>query len=144
MAPSRVTDADFLALLRRMKARRQRVRVATAKFRVGQHVQIRKEKMIFAEAAENNFSTEIFRIVKLILRRARVVYELEDLNGTPTDVQFYPEELSPVRITSRMTYKIDKIMDNRVRRGIREVLVRWQIYGRDFDSWIHAASAKPI
>jgi hypothetical protein len=35
MAPSRMTDADVLAIWRRMEARRQRVRVATAKFRVG-------------------------------------------------------------------------------------------------------------
>jgi hypothetical protein len=35
MAPSRVTDADVLAIWRRMDAKRQRVRVATATFRVG-------------------------------------------------------------------------------------------------------------
>jgi len=63
------------------------VRVATAKFRVRQHVRISKEKLKIAMAAEHNFSTEIFRIVNVIHRRARVVYELEDLNGTPIDGQ---------------------------------------------------------
>ena len=43
--------------------------VATAKFRVGQQVRIGKEKMKFAKAAEHNFGTEIFRIVKVIHRR---------------------------------------------------------------------------
>jgi hypothetical protein len=81
--------------------------------------------MKFANTPEPNFSTEIFRFVKVIHRRPRAVYELVDLNGTPIDSQFYQEELTPVRITSRTTYKIDKILDKRVRLGIRESLVRW-------------------
>jgi hypothetical protein len=107
-----------------MEAWRLRVRVASAKFRVGQHVRISKEKLKFAKAAEHNFSTEIFRIVKVIHTRSQVVYELEDLNDTLIDGQFYSEELTPVRITSRTTYKINKILHKRVRRGIPEVLAR--------------------
>ena len=87
---------------------------ATAKFRVGQRVRISKEKKKFAKAAERNFSTEIFRIVEVIHSRPRVVYELEDLNGTPIYGQFYSEELTPVRITSRTTYKINEILDKRM------------------------------
>ena len=98
MAPSRVTNAEVIAIWRRMEAKRQRVRVATAKFLVGKHERISKEKMNFAE---NTFSTEIFRIVKVIPRHPRVIYEREDLNGAPIDVQFYQEELTPVRITNR-------------------------------------------
>jgi len=81
---------------------RERVGVATAKFRVAQHLRISKEKMKFAKAAELNFSTEIFRIVKVIDRRPRAVYELEELNGT-IDGQFYQEGPIPLRITSRTT-----------------------------------------
>ena len=92
-----------------MEVKRQSVE--TAKFRVGQHVRISKEQMRFEKAAVLNFSTEIFWIVILIHSRPRVVYELEDLNGTPREGQFYQEELSPVRITSRTTYTKDKIMD---------------------------------
>jgi hypothetical protein len=100
-----------------MQSKRQRVRVATAKFRVGQHMRISKEKMNFEKAEEYNFSTEIFRIVKVIDRRPRAFYELDDLNGTPIDDQFYKEKKTPVRTTFRNTYKIDEILDKRVRRG---------------------------
>jgi len=65
----------------------------------------------FAKGAEQNFSTEIFRIAKVIERRPRPLYEMEDLNGTPTDGQFYQEELTSVRVTGRTVYKIDKILD---------------------------------
>ena len=143
MAPSKVTDSDVLAIWKKMNKKIRRVRTIGAKFTVGQHVRISKEKMKFTEGAEENFSREIFRINKVIKRIPRPDYELEDLNKTPIG-QFYQEELTPVRITKQTIYKIDKILDKRVRRGIREYLVRWQGYNKDFDSWIPASSIKNI
>jgi hypothetical protein len=40
--------------------------------------------------------------------------------------QFYGEELTPVRITKRTTYMIDKLLDKWYRRGILEYIVRWK------------------
>jgi len=54
-----------------MEGRKRSVRVEKAKFRVGQHVRISKEKMKFAKCAEQNFSQEIFRIAKVKERRPR-------------------------------------------------------------------------
>ena len=76
MAPSRVTDSDILAIWKRMKEKRLRIRAVRAKFRAGQHVRISKESMKFAKCGEQNFSTEIFRIAKVIERRPRPVFEL--------------------------------------------------------------------
>jgi hypothetical protein len=67
------------------------------------------------------------------------VYEQEDLNRNVTDGQFYKKELTPFRITKHTTFKFDKILSTRVRRGIREYLVRWKGYGPDFERWINAA-----
>jgi len=139
-----VTDSDVLAIWKRMEARRRGVRVAKAEFRVGQHVRISREKMKFAKSAEQNFSTEIFRIAKAIERRLRPLYELEDLNGTPIEGQLYQEELTWVRVTRRTVYKIDKILNKRVRRGILEYLVRWRCYSKDFDSRVPASSVKNV
>jgi len=100
--------------------------------------------MNFAKASEHNFSAEIFSFVKVTHRRPRVVYELEDINGSPIDGQFYSEEVTPVRVTSRTTYKINKLLDEGVRRDIREVIDSCQVYGWDFDSWIPTASVKNI
>ena len=76
MAPSRVIDSDIHAIWKRMNEKRRRIRAVRAKFRAGQHVRISKEKMKFAKGGEQNFSTEIFRIAKVIERRPRPVFEL--------------------------------------------------------------------
>jgi len=88
-----------------MEAQIRRVSIAKATFRVGQHVRIIMEKMRFAKAAEQNFSTEIFRVAKVIDTRPRVVYELDDLNSTPIDAQVYREELTAVNIKDRPLIK---------------------------------------
>ena len=51
-------------------------------------MRISKEKGKFAKSAEQNFSSEIFRIVKVIPRTSRPVYELEDLNKQPIQALF--------------------------------------------------------
>jgi allophanate hydrolase subunit 2 len=84
MAPSRVTDADVLAIWKRKQNKSVRIKKAPT-FRVGQHVRISKEKMRFTKAAEQNFSSEIFKVTKVIERSPRVVYEIEDINGTTID-----------------------------------------------------------
>ena len=56
MVPARVTHSDVLAIWRRMNEKRSPVRTVGAKFRVGQHLLISKEKMKFAKDYEQNFS----------------------------------------------------------------------------------------
>jgi len=90
------------------------------------------------------YTDEIFRIVNGIRRTPRPLYALEDLNETLMEGQFHGEELTPVRVTKRSVYKIDKILDQRYRKGILEYLVHWKGYRREFDLWVPAASAKNI
>jgi len=143
MSPAQVSDKDVLAIWHRMNKKARRVRPSKARYVAGQLVRISKAKVRFAKSVEQNYTTEIFRIVKFIPRTPRPVYELEDLNKTLIDGQFYHEELSPVRITTRSTFKIEKIL-GKVRRGITYYLVRWRGYSSDFDSWVPASEIQEI
>jgi len=68
MPPARVTDSDILTIWKRMNKKRGRIPIAQPKFRVGQHVRINKEKIKFAKGGEQNYTTEMFRIIKVIRR----------------------------------------------------------------------------
>jgi hypothetical protein len=139
MSPATVTDKDVLAIWMRLQQKRSKVRIRKAKFSVGQHVRISEEIAKFAKSAEQNHSTEVFSIIEVIPRTPRPVYGLEDLNKQPIDGQFYEEVLAAVRITEQNQFQLDKIMATRVKRGIKEHLVRWKGYSKVFENWIPAS-----
>jgi hypothetical protein len=125
MAASKVTDTDILKIWRRMRANHTSVRIAPVKFKIGQHVRISKEKLKFAKGDEQNYTSEIFRIHKVVRKIPRPVYELADLLAKNIEGQFYAEELSPVVVIKNTVYQINKILCKSVRNRNVVVLVKW-------------------
>jgi hypothetical protein len=125
-----------------MRAQQTSVRRAPVKFKVGQHVRISQEILKFAKGGEQNYTTEIFHIHKEVPRTPRPVYELVDLLGKHMEGQFYAEELSPVIVTKKKVYHIDKKLRKRVRNGSREVYVKWRGYPKEINSCISAKAVK--
>ena len=85
MTPYKVTNSDILAILNKMRPRHSFVPRASVRFRAGQHVRISKEKLKFAKGGEQNYTTKIFRIHKVVHKIPRPVYELQDLLGKHID-----------------------------------------------------------
>jgi hypothetical protein len=79
-----------------MKSRQSSIRRGPVTFKVHQHVRISKEKLKFAKGGEQNYTTEIFTIQRVVSRIPRPVYELVDLLGNHIAGQFYEQELTPV------------------------------------------------
>jgi len=115
--------------------KKTRIPFAQPKFRVGNtYASVKKDEIFQGRGAKLHDRD----IPNYKLRKTpRPVYELEDLNKV-IDGQFYEQEITPVRITKRTTFRTDKILRTRVKRGIKEYLVRWKGYNQDFDSWIPA------
>jgi len=88
------------------------------KFKVGDLVRITKERVKFAKGYEQTFSTEIFRVVKVIRRVPQPVYELSDLQDRPMEGQFYNYELVKVTVSLQTEFEIDKIVRTRNKGGI--------------------------
>ena len=80
---------------------------------MGDLVRITKEKVKFAKGYERTFSTEIFRLVKVIHRLPQPVYELSDFQARPIEGQFYNYELVNVTVSSQTEFHIDKIVRTR-------------------------------
>lgn len=107
---------------------------ATPFYSVVLTLRITKEKMQFAKVFEQNWTLEVFTNAKFLRRSSRPAYELDDLRGELFALQIYAKELTPVKITNSTGCLLVKILDSRVRRSIREHLLRWIGYGSAFNS----------
>ena len=69
MAPADVSDTDVLTIWNEMRGKAGKTQsLSKLKFRVGQHVRISKEKMKFSKGGEQNYTTEVFKVRKVVHR----------------------------------------------------------------------------
>jgi hypothetical protein len=113
------------------------------KFKVDNFVRITKQKVV-AKGYKQTFSTEIFRVVKVIPRVPQPVYELSDLQNRRIEEQFYNYELVKVAVTPETKFRIDKIVHTRNKNGIKQHLVKWKGYDNTFNSWVNAREINKI
>lgn len=107
MRPIDVRKKHEPEILKRLEASEPAEKKSKPKFKVGQYVRISKHKNIFAKGYTPNWSTEIFRIVK-IQNTTPVVFLLNDLKNEPILGSFYEQELK--RTKFKDIYLIDKII----------------------------------
>jgi hypothetical protein len=107
---------------------------------VGDLVGITKQKVAFAKGYEQTFSTEIFKVVKVITRVPQPVYELSDLQDRHIEGQFYNYELGKVTVSPETEFQID--VRTRNKGGIKQHLVKCRGYDETFNSWINASDIK--
>lgn len=144
MPPSKVNPSNIYSVWKRMNSLWSKIPQGRVKFKVGDLVRITKEKLKFAKGYEQTFSTEIFRVVKVIQRIPQPVYELTDLQDRPIEGQFYNYELVKVTVSPQTEFEIDKIVRTRNKGSIKQHLVKWRGYDETFNSWIDATDIKKI
>ena len=99
MAPGKVTPSNIYTVWRKINSLRAKIPHSHVKYNVGDLVRITKEKVSFAKGYEQTFSTDIFRIVKIIHRVPQPVYEMSDLHDRLIEGQFYNYELVKVTVS---------------------------------------------
>ena len=119
MPPSKFTPYKIYSVWRKVKSLRAIIPQSCVKFKVGDLVEITKEKVKFANGYEQTFSTEIFSDVKVIHVVPQRVYELSDLQGRPIERQFYNYELVNITLSPRTEFQLDKIVRTRNNDGIK-------------------------
>lgn len=100
-------------------------------------MRISKYRGVFDKSYEQSFSDKYF-IMNECIPRAPPVYRLRDIRGEILNGAFYEAELQKVRITSDTLFRIEKILDKKITNGQKMVLVHWQGWPRQFDSWLPA------
>lgn len=100
------------------------------KFNIGDHVRISKYKHIFSKSYTPNWSTEIFRVMK-IQNTDPVTYLLVDSRNSPILGAFYHFELQ--KVFNPNLFLIEKVL----RRDKDRMLVKWLGFDSSHNSWIN-------
>jgi hypothetical protein len=98
-----------------------------AKFDIGDTVRMAKDNDIFAKGFLPNYSDEIVQI-EGIKRVTPTIYRLKDDAGETFLTKFYGSELSRTRKDPQTVYRIEEIIKERRRRGVKEYLVKFIDY----------------
>lgn len=93
-------------------------------------------------AYAEQFHGEFYRIVRINRTQAVPMYYLRAMDdGENIEGAFYAEEIQPVRGD---LWKIEKTLDERVRRGIPEVLVKWKYLSDKWNEWIPKSNIESV
>jgi len=108
-----------------------RIKIAPpVRFKVGNSVRMSKFKTMFEKGYTPNWTTEVFKIVK-VQKTIPVTYLLKDSCGKPIAGGFYEYELH--RVANPDVYLVEKVL----RKRRNEVYVKWMGFDNSHNSWIH-------
>lgn len=128
LAPNDVTKKNEKQILKRVYT--HPIIMKKNIFHVGDFVRISKYKTVFEKGYTPNWTTEIFKIIK-INNKFPVTYLLEDYQGQPIAGRFYEKELQ--KTIHPDTYLVEKILKQ---KGMN-VYVKWLGFDSSHNSWIH-------
>lgn len=124
MTPADVTPETDLKAYSQLK-----IAPTNTKFKRGDTVRISTQKGIFNKGYTGNWSTELFKVVKVNITNP-VTYMLEDEHKQPIKGCFYNQELQ--RTKSPDVYLVEKVLK---RKGSK-VFVRWLGFSSAHNSWV--------
>ena len=143
LSPNEAELHDNIDIIRNLQMERRnetilKGRKMKPKFKVGDKVRIYLEKKTFDRSYHQKFSLELFKVVEILHRMPVPTYTLQSMNNNDIIVGgFYANEL---QLVSGEVYRIEKIVGRpRIRNGIRQVLVKWQGFDEQHNSWIPEA-----
>ena len=116
------------------------------KFKLGDKVKLTFNRSTFDRAYDEKWTDEYFIITARGIKQGFCLYNVKDFNNDPVRGSFYDKELQKIDMEEDETtmYDIEKIIRKRVRRGKKEVLVKWIGWHRKFNTWIPASEVKDI
>lgn len=109
------------------------------KFDLNQYVRVSHIKRTFSRGYEQNWSSELFKIVDRRVRGGYNIYQLEDYSGESVLGVFWEGELQDVTFDPQGIFRVDKILRKRKRQGHVEHLVAWTGWPSRYNSWVRAS-----
>ena len=108
------------------------------KYKPGDYVRVSFSKRPFNREYDEKWTYEVFRVKELGRIQKIPVYTLEDLKGETLVGRFYNDQLQTTTYSEENTFKIEKILKSRKRKGQpKEFLVKWMHWPAKFNSWVN-------
>ena len=114
------------------------------KFKVGDNVRITNTRRTFQKEYDERWTREYFSIIDRNLKENIPVYKLKDWGNEEINGIFYESELQKITVDGEKSYKIEKVLSKRIRKGKKEIFVRWLGWASKFDSWVDENYIKHI
>jgi regulator of sigma D len=128
MKPSEVNEKNEKTLLKTVYNHMKIF--SDGKFKIGDYVRISKNRQIFDKSYTPNWTTEIFKVIKIQITNP-VTYLLEDYQKNFIKGSFYEQELQKVRYPD--TYLVEKVL----KRRANESYVKWLGFDNVHNSWVN-------
>ncbi len=113
------------------------------KFALGDWVRISREKGHFEKGYLPNWSREIFKVISILHTNPRV-YEIKDLKGERIKGAFYEQNLQKTIERPSGDFLVEKVLDTKVEKGQKFLLVKWLGYNKSFNRWIPEAAVTQV
>ncbi len=102
------------------------------KFALGDRVRLNVLRYKFIRKYSQQWSNEIFTIVKRFIKESKNMYLIKDFNNELVSGSFFENEMLKAYVDRNTVYRISRIH----KRKNNKYLVSWLGWGRKFDSWV--------
>ena len=136
MAPRAVGPSNMEAVWQTLYGEPELAVASPPKLSPGDYVKLSTRGLAFERGYTPNWSIETFKVRDVRRGERPVVYVVEDLNGDAIEGTFYEKQLQ--RVSLPETFRVERVIRSRTRRGVREHYVRWLGYPDSpaFNSWV--------
>lgn len=93
-------------------------------------------KHVFRRGYNQQFTGEVFRITKRFHIQGIPFYKVKDFNQEAIEGDFYENDLQKVDKNEESLWMIEKIIQKRKRKGVTELLVKFESWPEKFNQWI--------
>lgn len=131
--PAKVNEKNKSSVLQRYITGVQSKIYKKSRFKLGDYVRISKYKGCFEKGFTPNWSTEIFKIIK-IQSTNPITYLIEDSKHQPILGAFYAQELQKTKYPH--VYLVERV----IRKRNNKVLVKWLGLPSSENSWIDSTN----
>ncbi len=109
------------------------------KLQIGDAVKLSFSKFVFQREYSQRWSTEVFFISKRFTKQNIQFYNVKDYQNKQISGGFQNEELQKVEVNDDTEYRIEKVLKHKMMNGEKYLLVKWEHYPKDFNSWVKAS-----